>query len=393
MIKLNLSLCFTLALILIAGTSCSNSEKETIQVKTVDGVIMNPSTGKWQGSNLEPLQFDLVQTIDLSTIEEPVISNLGYLRLDDEGNFYFYDRNISQLISVDPEGNLRWAVGQEGKGPGDFETPFGMDIYNDKIYVMNVQGSRLDEFDMNGSFIRSIEVPKSVQFPSLVGIRDDGLILLSGAKFGTVGTEIYTARIGDSLQVVDNFSIVETDDEEYERATTRGSVSMGEDMFVYSFSIDYRYHIYSYNGELLTQVDRDFDGVLGPGIYAVEGSVSMYSLGRVGSRTMLDDGKYLIEVRYPINIKDPNAYARRASTGETESPEYAEFLDLYSANHELLYTFNDNDFVEGLGNLSIRDANGYYYSPFSSDLVIKKYDIKPQTNEMQTEEFDIEISD
>ncbi|HBX66193.1 MAG TPA: hypothetical protein DEG32_08540, partial [Balneolaceae bacterium] len=264
MSKSNSPLYFTLVLFLVAFTACSGAKEETSQVKTVDGVIMNPSTGKWQGSDYEPLQFDLVQTIDLSTIEEPVISSLGYLRLDDEGNFYFYDRNISKLISVDSEGNLRWAVGQEGKGPGDFENPFGMDIYNDKIYVMNVQGSRLDEFDMNGSFIRSLDVPKSVQFPSLVGIREDGLILLSGAKFGTVGTEIYTVRIGDSLQVVDNFSIIETDAEEYERATTRGSVSMGEDMFVYSFSIDYKFHTYSYSGELLTQVDREFEGVLGP---------------------------------------------------------------------------------------------------------------------------------
>jgi hypothetical protein len=371
------------------GAACSNSKEETSQVKMVDGVIMNPAVGKWQDSDFEPVRFDLVETIDLSRIEEPVISSLGFLRIDDDGNFYFYDRNISQLISVDPKGELRWAVGQEGKGPGDFENPFGMEIYNNKIYVMNVQGTRLDEFEMDGTFIKSIDVPNDVQFPSLVGIRDDGLILLSGAKFGTLGTDIYTARLGDSLEVVDTFSIVESTDQEFERATSRGTITMKEDYFYYSYSTDYRYEIYGYDGELLTQVDREFEGVLGPGVYAEGNSVSMYSLGRVSGSTHLDNGSYLVEVRYPTNIKDPNAYAKRATQGDTESPNYVEFMDLYSANHELLYTFDDDEFVQSLGNLAIRDSEGFYYSPFSQELVIKKFDISPTQNEMDTESFEI----
>ena len=35
--------------------------------------------------------------------------------------------------------------------------------------------------------------------------------------------------------------------------------------------------------------------------------------------------------------------------------------------------FEDSDFVEELGSLSVRDKEGYYYSVFSSDLMIKKY--------------------
>ena len=390
--KIRLVFCFSLLATLIMGTACSNSETETPSLKVVDGVIMNPSVGIWQDTDIEPLRFDLVETIDLSLIDEPVISSLGYLKMDDEGNFYFYDRNISQLISVDPKGKLRWAVGQEGKGPGDFENPFGMDIYNGKIYVMNVQGTRLDEFEMDGEFVRSIDVPSGVQFPSLVGIRDDGLLLLSGAKFGTIGTDIYTATIGDSLILVDNFSIVETDDEEYDRATSRGSITMLEDSFIYAFSVDYKYNIYGYDGDLKTEVDREFEGVLGPGVYAQDNSISMYTLGRVSGSVVFDDGSYLVEVRYPTNIKDPNDYARRASTGETESPDYVEFLDYYSPNHQLLYTFDDNDFVQSLGNLSLRDSDGYYYSPFSQGLVIKKYSINSTTSDMERESFELSPS-
>jgi hypothetical protein len=89
----------------------------------------------------------------------------------------------------------------------------------------------------------------------------------------------------------------------------------------------------------------------------------------------LDNGYYLLQVEHPINIDDPHTYARRASTAETESPIYEYFMDVYNADHELLYTFEDSDFVEGLGSLGVRDKDGFYYSVFSSDLLIKKYGV------------------
>lgn len=95
----------------------------------------------------------------------------------------------------------------------------------------------------------------------------------------------------------------------------------------------------------------------------------------MGSPVILDDGYYLVNVRYPTNIDDPHAYAKRASTGKAESPIYEELLDVYNSDHELLYTFNDTDFVESLGSLSTRDEEGYYYSAFSDELQIKKYKI------------------
>lgn len=360
------------SVLIFTGFGCGSGGDDTSAIKKENGVIYNPSVGLLQDEEV-PVEFELVETIDLSMIEEPVISNVGYLQIDDEGNFYFIDRRLSKLISLDPEGNLRWATGEEGKGPGDFENPFGMALHKDRLYVANIQGSRLDEFDLSGNFIKTYDLPEDMRFASMVGIRDDGLILMSGANFGTVGALVYTLELTDSLRVQENINIVETKDEEYSRATIRGGIEMRVEDFIYSFNTGYRHQIYDYAGNLKTEVHREFDGILGPGIYANENSVSLYGLGNINSPIFLDSGHYLVQVEHPVNIDDPHAYARRASTGDTESPIYEHFMDVYNADHELLYTFEDSDFVEELGSLSVRDDEGYYYSVFSSDLLIKKY--------------------
>lgn len=376
-----------IVLLMITGYGCGSGGDDTSAIKKENGVIYNPSVGLLQDEEA-PVEFELVDTIDLSQIEEPVISNVGYLQIDEKGNFYFIDRRLSKLISLDPVGNLRWATGEEGKGPGDFENPFGMVLHNDRLFVANIQGSRLDEFDMEGTFIKTYDLPEDMQFASLVDIRDDGLILMSGANFGTVGALVYTMELSDSLRVQENINITETEDEEYSRATIRGGIEMRDEDFIYSFNTSYRHQVYDYDGNLKTEVRREFDGTLGPGIYADGGSVSLYGLGNINSPVFLDNGHYLVQVEHPVNIDDPHAYARRASTGETESPIYEHFMDVYNADHELLYTFEDSDFVEDLGSLSVRDDEGYYYSVFSSDLMIKKYRVNVLYERSEMQESD-----
>ena len=380
--------CVIVCLLIIVSFGCGNGEEEASTIRKENGVIYNPSKGLLQDEEAPPVEFDLVETIDLSIIEEPVISNVGYLQIDSEGNFYFIDRRLSKLISLDPDGNLRWAVGEEGKGPGDFESPYGMALHKDRLYVANIQGSRLDEFDLDGTFIKTYDLSEDIRFASLVDIRDDGLIVMSGANFGTIGALVYTMNLTDSLGMQETINITETEDEEYSRATIRGGIEMRDEDFIYSFNTSYRHQIYDYDGNLKTEVRREFDGTLGPGIYANENSVSIYGLGNINSPVFLDNGNYLVQVEHPVNIDDTHAYARRASTGETESPIYEHFMDVYNTDHELLYTFEDSDFVEGLGSLSVRDDEGYYYSVFSSDLLIKKYRISTKNKGSEKEESD-----
>jgi hypothetical protein len=379
--------CALIVMITITVIGCGTKSNDNAEIRKENGVVYNPEKGLLQ-DEAPPVEFELLETIDLSEMEELVISSIGYLQIDEDGNFYFIDRRLNKLISLDPEGNLRWATGQEGKGPGDFENPFGMSLHNDKLYIANIQGSRLDEFDMDGNFIKSYDLPKDIRFASLVDIREDGLILMSGANFGTVGALVYAMDLTDSLRIRENINIVETEDEQYTRATMRGGIEMRGEDFIYSFNTRYAHQIYDYEGNLKLEVRREFDGTVGPGIYAEGGSVSLYGLGNISSPVFLDNGNYMVQVRYPTNIDDPHTYARRASTGETADPIYEQFIDVYNADHELLYTFDDSEFVEELGGLTVRDSEGHYYSTFSNDLMIKKYKLEMKYESSEMEESD-----
>lgn len=358
--------------VVTAGCSGSEGDGNSGIIKE-DGKVMNPERGLWQDRDELPVAFELVNTIDLSQIEEPVISGIAYLNFDEDGNMYFFDRRQMMMISLDKEGNLRWAKGQEGKGPGDFENPFGLSVHNGKIYVANIQGSRLDEFDMDGNFIKSYDLPKEIRFASLVGIRENGDVMLSSPNWGTIGADVWLMQLSDSMKVKTSFRIIETEAEEYERASSRGDMAIHEDFFTYAFSTSHGHRFYNYDSTMTKEVTRAFDGVMGPGVYQTDNSVSIFSLGNVSTPVFLDDGYYLVNVRYPTNITDINEYAKRASTGETEAPVYAEFIDLYNDEGELLYVYDNTEEVEAIGDLSVQDPEGYYYSSFSNDLLIKKY--------------------
>ncbi|WP_409377611.1 6-bladed beta-propeller [Gracilimonas aurantiaca] len=355
-------------------SSCSKPEDRG-PVVNENGVLENPSSGLWQDQAQFPVEIEEVGTLDLSAIEELVITSATSLSFDEVGNLYFYDRNLTKIISLDQEGKLRWAVGQEGKGPGDFENPFGMVLYNNKLYIANIQGTRLDEFDLEGNFIRSTDLAQDLRFASLSGVRNDGLFVFTTAKFGTIGTEIVTLRVPekDSIEVVSRFDVIETTDEKYKNASSRGSVVITGDEIWYSHSVNHQHKVYDYNGNLLRSITRDFDGALGPGVYQEGGSISIFTLGRLGPVTFLEDGSYLIRTRYPLNIDDPNEYAKKASTGSTDPLEYKVVMDLYNANGELLYVEDDTEMLESYGSLSRIGPDGYYYSVFPDELLIKKY--------------------
>jgi tripartite motif-containing protein 71 len=61
--------------------------------------------------------------------------------------------------------NRKW--GSEGSGDGQFEQPFGINVYNDEVYVVDQNNSRVQVFDLDGTFKRKFGedhfyVPQSI---------------------------------------------------------------------------------------------------------------------------------------------------------------------------------------------------------------------------------------
>ena len=68
---------------------------------------------------------------------------------------YVVDVN-SHLIQVfDLDGNYRRQFGKEGEGPGEFKRPWAVYFHGGEMYVAAYENNRIDVFDPDGTFKRS----------------------------------------------------------------------------------------------------------------------------------------------------------------------------------------------------------------------------------------------
>ena len=72
---------------------------------------------------------------------------------DDE--VYVVDVNSHKIQVFDLEGNYRREFGQEGEGSGEFNRPWNLYFHGGELYVAAYENNRIDVFDPNGTFKRS----------------------------------------------------------------------------------------------------------------------------------------------------------------------------------------------------------------------------------------------
>ncbi|RCJ21849.1 6-bladed beta-propeller [Nostoc minutum NIES-26] len=100
-----------------------------------------------------PGQLFVPQGITVNDSGNILISNGRGLNPD--GSF---NPNIGNKVEVfDPQGNYLGAIGEGGKGPGQFDEPSALEIDPDtgNLYVGDVFNNRVNVFDPQGNFIKS----------------------------------------------------------------------------------------------------------------------------------------------------------------------------------------------------------------------------------------------
>jgi len=80
--------------------------------------------------------------------------NIECLTIDDEQNIWIVDGVNHRVKKYDQNGNLLLKFGKQGKGAGDFDAPFGICYFKNKIYVSDTRNSRVEVFDKNGKFLK-----------------------------------------------------------------------------------------------------------------------------------------------------------------------------------------------------------------------------------------------
>jgi len=126
--------------------------------------------------------IELVEQWRLGDDEEDVLLGvISFAAIDEAGQVYLVDRQLSQVLVVGPDGELITILGREGEGPGELNQPHAM-ILLDEGAVGVVQG-----------------------FPGrIIGIKSDGtpagdITLGGGAEEGGFSFVRECLRVGDHL--------------------------------------------------------------------------------------------------------------------------------------------------------------------------------------------------
>ena len=78
------------------------------------------------------------------------------LATDDAGNIYVSSEHKLQKFTS--RGGLIKCTGEKGEKEGDLDGPLGLTLYNNEVYVCDCNNHRIQIFDLNLNFVRSIDL-------------------------------------------------------------------------------------------------------------------------------------------------------------------------------------------------------------------------------------------
>jgi|AntRauTorcE11897_2_1112592.scaffolds.fasta_scaffold00483_2 hypothetical protein len=355
---------------LICG--CSNNE---LPNESLDLFIDNAEYGTYQNEKNPPFSFELFETITPQFPEDFILSGFQQLLTDPQGNIYFMDAQQSKLISINSDGTLRWMTGEKGRGPGDFESAYSMITDSNRLYIGNLQGARIDAFDYNGNFLKSYNLAEKASFGTLWGTLSNGDMVLAAPNWESWGPHIHIIGINeDSVEVKEDFMIDQSGElETIQGMTSRSSISVYNDEIHTGSIIDYSIETRDINGDLIRKIRRDFDRIVRPGMHTEGNSSTIRQFGRVGAPRFLPNGFFIVNANWPTNIDNPDRYVRLSSSGSVPEVEYANSIDIYDPEGQLVYSFEEEGFNPEFGPIVHIDKNGIIYTTsLEPEPVIKK---------------------
>ncbi len=121
--------------------------------------------------------LDLIIT-DEDLPEEVFFQNPRGIAQHSNGNIFICDSDAHNIKIISPMGKLIKLVGQQGQGPGDFNSPTFIDIVGDRLIVYEFMNRRFSILDENGRFIKSVLHSLELGRPEGMKALPDGRVIL-----------------------------------------------------------------------------------------------------------------------------------------------------------------------------------------------------------------------
>ena len=116
-----------------------------------------------------------------------------------DGMDNIYVSSWHKLQKFTNSGTLVKSVGQEGSMEGEFDDPYGITIYDNKVYVCDCKNDRIQVFDLNLNFIQSIGQRES-KFYAPFNVRFDTAGYMYVSEFNKRRVQVLNSS-GDFIRV------------------------------------------------------------------------------------------------------------------------------------------------------------------------------------------------
>jgi hypothetical protein len=107
------------------------------------------------------------ERIDITDKENLLEHDLGYLknlRTDSQDNLYAIDTHLNQVVSFDSSGKFRFQFIETGQGPGEMIKPFHMQIYDDTLWISDLNQQKICLFNTEGEYLSEIKIQNGSTF-------------------------------------------------------------------------------------------------------------------------------------------------------------------------------------------------------------------------------------
>jgi hypothetical protein len=151
-----------------------------------------------------PISFGTAQAVG----QETELGSIIAARMSPDGGVFAVDHVNARIVAFDLEGRVRWRAGGRGRGPGEFNTPYRIDVRRDgAVLVYDLGTSEITELSSAGAYVARYRMPFPLtQVDEMLALDDGVLVAGTTTHPGASGAGIHRFRIdGPELRHLGSF--------------------------------------------------------------------------------------------------------------------------------------------------------------------------------------------
>lgn len=342
-----------------------------------NSVIQNPRYPGQPESVSDFIRFTKVAEFGAEDAEaEALIGGPAGLATSNDGTVYILDAASNQVVMYEPDGTFIKRIGAPGDGPGEFNGPRG--IFTDGhtyLLVQNARSRRTERFLLDGTFVDThLMKDFGMNQPVIAGLMGPSTIVYAESQRGKFALKIKVVDMSGEWSESSAFTYeVLTLGQVSEAMMIPPEVTVTTDRIIVAHPYEYQYKMYDKNGKVITEMHRDFEGLMEPYVADFRGNPMVRFFSNVLNPDRIDENWWLGRATWPTNLGDPKDYMAAAMAGKAPRLKNEMSFDLFDNNWKLRYSLNREQYrsiLEGRGLIGY-DGKGHVFMTSNTGSVVK----------------------